>query len=212
MYRYIYTFLVITLILSACTNNDSKKSQTQDSVVTNSVPNSIDVEDDLTNVITRFVRAYITQDNDKANKLIHPELGFTVIYRPGVADAFVRVDSINFRNPIPDYYAYPKITNDFSLTYASLPTFDCGTERWSKLGFYCDTTIHPLQLSNIISFDNAYNEEKISEDELLKIEQHEQNSFRVILTSETPLIFHVQQYRGAWYVTTLDRSYASCDA
>ena len=212
MLKYIYTFLAITLITSACTNNESKKSQTQDSVVTNTIPTSTEREEDLTNVITRFVRAYITQDNDKANKLIHPDLGFTVIYRPGVVDAFVRVDSIDFRNPIPEYYAYPEITNDFSLMYTTLPTFDCGTEKWSKLGFYCDTTVHPLQLSNIIAFDNTSNEDKISEDELLKIENDEQNSFRVILTSETPLIFHVQLYKGAWYVTTLDRAYGTCEA
>lgn len=211
MYRILGAVILLSIVMASCGQRTTDTAAKQDSVV-RVIPTSMEEKIELTEVITRFVRAYSSKDNYKVNRLIHPDLGFTVIYRPGAAETFVRVDSIDFSKSIPDYYPYPDIKNDYTLVFEKLPEFDCGREKWSKLGFFCDTTSHPNQLSNIVAFEKEFDEVKVSEKQLDEIEENEAASFRVILTSDTPLIFHVQHYQGVWYVTTLDRAYAGCDA
>ena len=210
MKKIVVLGLIVSLFV-ACNSSNKKTDKQQDSIVS-ITPISVEETNSLSDVITKFVRAYVSKDNGKVNALIHPEIGITVIYRPGVADTFVKVDSMDFSKPVPNYYAYPELSNDYVLTYEKLPEFDCGTEKWDKQGFFCDTTSHPLQLSNIAAFEDEFEEGKFSDEDLEQIEKSEQESFRVILTTSEPLIFHVRKYQGKWYVTTLDRAYAGCDA
>ncbi|MBE8721508.1 hypothetical protein [Sphingobacterium pedocola] len=206
-----FTIFCATLLFSSCNQNRSKEQETEDSTQIK-VPQSHEEIQQFREVVTRFVRAYISQDNRKANALLHPDLGFTVIYRPGVADVFAKVDSIDFAHPVPAYFPYPIFSNDYVLTFESLPTFDCGTEKWSKEGFFCDTTSHPDQLSRIAAFQKEFNKQELSEAQIEEIKAAEKKSYRVILTGRDPLIFHLQQQEGAWYITVLDRAYAGCDA
>ena len=164
----------------------------------------------MTEVITRFVRAYVSKDNQKANKLIHPDLGLYVIYRPGAMDTYQHIDSIDFGNPVPNHYPYSDITNDYGLTFASLPVFDCGTEKWDKLGLIADTTKQADQLTFIAEFKNKF--EEITDQQLIQIKEIEKDTYRIILTSEDPLIFHIKSYQGVWYIIALDRAYSGCDA
>ncbi|MGN0002758.1 MAG: hypothetical protein ACI35V_04920 [Sphingobacterium composti] len=203
--------LLFALIISCNPSNKSEKETTQDSVVT-VVPTTSEEQNQLSEVITRFARAYASKDNEKANALIHPDLGIYIIYRPGAADTFVKMDSLNFSQPTPEVFAYPDLNFDYALTYEKLPVFDCGTEKWEKFGFFCDTTSHPNQLSNIAAFEEEFNDKAFSEDDLINLEMAEKESYRVIVTAKDPLIFHVRKYNGGWYVTTLDRAYGSCDA
>lgn len=211
MYRVLGVVILLSALLTSCGQPNSKERTTKDSVeiVT---PVTVEEKNDLAELVTRFVRAYASKDNNKVNRLVHPELGITVIYRPGASDTFVKLDSIDFTKPMPDYFPYPELNNDYMLTFEKLPEFDCGTEKWNKLGFFCDTTSHPNQLSNIVAFEKEFDEAKFSEEELDKLEVAEAESFRVIVTTATPLVFHVRRYKGVWYVTTLDRAYAGCDA
>lgn len=211
MQKYILGLGVAVLFFASC-NSTTKKEENKKGSVAVIAPDSQEETNNLSDVITRFVRAYSSKDNAKANKLIHPDLGFTVIYRPGASDDFLYVDSVDFSKPLPEYYAYEDFSHDFSLTYEKLPKFDCGTEKWNKQGFFCDTTSHPNQISNIIAFNKEFEAENYSEADLEKAEKSEAESYRVIVTGVTPLIFHVQLYQGKWYVTTLDRAYAGCDA
>ena len=204
-------FIIVLLTISCNRGNKSNKTEQRDTVAV-VAPKTVDEQNQLSEVITRFVRAYASKYNAKANALIHPDLGIYIIYRPGASDTFVKKDSLDFSQPIPDMYAYPDFTTDLSLTYDILPIYDCGTEKWDKFGFICDTTSHPNQLSNIAAFEDEFDEEKFSEDDLLRIELSEKESYRIIVTAENPLIFHVRKYKGAWYVTTLDRAYAGCEA
>lgn len=213
MFRNWFVLSLVFLLLVGC-NQKSKNStteQTNDTVV-NIIPVTVEEQNQLSEVITRFVRAYNSKDNAKINALIHPELGIYIIYRPGAADTFIRMDSLDFSKPVPEVFAYPDFSTEYALTFDKLPTFDCGTEKWDKLGFVCDTTSHPNQLSNIAAFEEEFNENQFSEAELNKIEIAEKESYRVIVTADIPLIFHVRKYKGAWYVMTLDRAYAGCDA
>lgn len=211
MRKIVGAVVLLALFIASCGQGQKKEIQKKDSVEV-VAPVTIQEQNELSEVITRFVRAYISKDSQMVNALINPDLGFTVIYRPGAADSFVKIDSIDFNKPIPDYFPYPNILNEYVLVYEKLPEYDCGTEKWNKLGFICDTTSHPNQLSNIVAFEKEFDEATFSEEQLEEIEKAEQESFRVILTSATPLVFHVQKYKGRWYVTTLDRAYAGCDA
>ena len=170
------------LLLTAC--NSSNKSSDDNKTAADSlsqVDTTIDSQQ-LSEVITRFVRAYISKDNQKVNKLIHPELGLYIISRPGAMDTYQRVDSLDFEHPIPEYFPYNGITNNFALTFDTLPVFDCGTDEWNKLGLIVDTSTVASQLTNIASFKHEFKE--IDDQELSRIKQLEQGTLRVILTSE----------------------------
>src|SRR5690606_20454162 len=116
--------LMVTFFFSCNQGNKSNKVETVDSadVV---VPVTIDEQNQLSEVITKFLRAYASKDNAKANALIHPELGIYIIYRPGAADTFVRNDSLDFNNPVPEVFAYPDLDTEYALTFEALPSYDC---------------------------------------------------------------------------------------
>lgn len=208
--RNIYTFLCgCILFMASCTSSTKKSDETKDSIDTPTVASPTDTGG-MTETITRFSSAYINQDNEKANALIHPELGLYIIYRPGAANTYERVDSIDFSKPIPQYFPYTTFENDYILTFEELPIFDCGEEKWDKLGFVCDTTAQATALTEIASFDYEFN--GIDAVELAEIKQLEKDTFRVILTKNENLIFHIKNYDGKWYVMVLDRAYGWCDA
>lgn len=212
MYRFSAVVVLFVLFFASCGQGNKKQEEEKKDSVAQVLPVTAEERNELSEVITRFVRAYENKDGGKVNKLIHPELGFTVIYRPGASDTFVKVDSVDFAKAIPEYYPYPSIKNEYALTFAKLPEFDCGTEKWTKHGFFCDTTSHPNQLSNIVAFEKEFDQRLFSESQLEELEKSEAESFRVIVTLDVPLVFHVQRYKGNWYVTVLDRAYAGCDA
>jgi len=207
------SFLFIVLILlvtAACRPTKKQNEEKKDSVTTPIDTNSVPVTSSLQEVITEFAQAYIKQDQQKINAHIHPELGLYIIYRPGAGDEYTHVDSINFKKSVPEHFPYGKISASDLISFAKLPEFDCGTDRWSKLGFFCDTTKTPKQLSIILNFKKEF--EAVSPAEISKIQNIEKDSYRVILTRGDNLIFHVKKYKDAWYITTLDRAYGWCDA
>jgi len=77
---------------------------------------------------------------------------------------------------------------------------------------YCDTLTHPNQLSAIIDFEKEYEPKKYSNAVIQEVKAQEKDSYRVVVTTETPLVFHLTKYKGEWYVTALDRAYGSCEA
>lgn len=208
-------YLTLIFLASLCftwtsCSNSSKKNKDQVETADTSAVIFPDDTRDLTEVITRFVRAYSSQDNQKANALIHPDLGLYIIYRPGAADTYTHVDSLDFNKPIPEFYPYVKFSNAYTPQFDALPVFDCGSNRWDKLGFYCDTTQQASQLTKIAAFEHDFGQK--SEAEVAEIEALEQDTYRVILTQEDNLIFHVKKYQDKWYIFVLDRAYGGCDA
>jgi len=164
----------------------------------------------MTEVITRFTRAYLSQDNEKANALIHPDLGLYIIYRPGAMDDYKRVDRLDFKKPVPEHFPYTSFENDYVLSFGEIPQYDCGGEKWDKLGFFCDSTKQANQLSQIIASKQEF--EKIDASTISTIKELEKDSYRVVLTNAENLIFHIKKYEGTWYVIVLDRAYGWCDA
>jgi len=195
--------------MASCTSSNNKNKDTKDTIKSTTVIFPEDTRG-ISEAITRFARAYLTQDQEKANALIHPDLGLYIIYRPGVADTYQKVDSIDFNRPVPEYFPYTTFENDYVLTFEKLPAFDCGEEKWDKLGFFCDTTSQARQLTTIATFDQEFN--GMNEADLVAIKQLEKDTFRVILTRDENLIFHVKKHQDKWYVFVLDRAYAWCDA
>lgn len=199
-----YVFLIV-LFFSACQNKKKAEEKTQESIALSETD-----KQDLMNVITRFARAYLSQDNGKANALIHPDMGLIVIYRPGAMDTFTKVDSLDFSKPVPSHYAYETFTNQYALTFGSLPKLDCSTMRWDKQGFFCDTTKNATTLTDLTNFYKEIHEP--SPIELSQVTELEKDSYRVILVDQADLIFHVKRHENNWYVTVLDRAYSGCDA
>ncbi|WFB63657.1 hypothetical protein PZ892_00280 [Sphingobacterium sp. WM] len=213
--NYSLGLLAFILLLGSC-NNSSKTASAEQDTVTRASLNKPEEIQQISEVITRFARAYLSQDNEKVNALIHPEHGLAVIYRPGVMDDFKLVDSFDIRNPVPAHYPYTTFENDKTLTFESLPEFQCDTDKWTKYGFMSDTTKTSVThlLDTIMKYQGEYNEVKYDEATLKKVSILEDGSYRVILnpTDEHFLIFHVKQFEGSWFVTLLDRSYGNCDA
>lgn len=211
MQRLFLFALVGCISLFSCNRTNKNKVEDKDSSKNKESSKMIDYSNRI-EVINAFVNAYVKKDNKSINSLVHPDLGIAIIFRPGVADRFYKVDSIDFSKPVPEYYEYPTVKNEFSLSFAGLPEFDCGTEKWDKLGFYCDTISNPKQLTDILAFEREFEPKNLPESYIKEISDLENDSYRVILTSENPLIFHVKKHKGLWYVTVLDRAYAGCDA
>ncbi|MFZ4261546.1 hypothetical protein ACFRAE_05855 [Sphingobacterium sp. HJSM2_6] len=202
------------LVFSSCNSSNKQQQQHLDSSKRIAINNPEQIKQ-ISEVITRFARAYLSQDQAKINALIHPEQGIAIIHRPGAADRYTIVDAIDFKHPVPSYYAYETFSNEQVLTFESLPSYDCGKEQWEKIGFFTDTTKNSgtQLLETIAKFLDEY--EQIAYDEAIKskINALETGSYRVILAlQDHHLIFHVKQFEEIWYVTILDRAYASCDA
>ena len=213
--NYAVGLLAFIVLLGSC-NNSSKTATAHQDTVTRASLNQPEEIQQISEVITRFVRAYLSQDNEKVNALIHPEHGLAIIYRPGVMDEFKLVDSFDFQNPVPESYPYTTFENDKTLTFEALPEFLCDTDKWTKYGFSSDTTATSVThlLDTIMKYQGEFNGAKYDDKTLERVSKLEDGSYRVILnpTDEHFLVFHVKQFEGSWYVTVLDRSYGNCDA
>lgn len=200
---------ILLIIIASCGPSQKKTEETKDTATTVAVTptqDSLSAEE----VITRFTRAYLSQDNEKANALIHPDLGLYIIFRPGVADTYEHVKSLDFKKPVPEHFFYGTFENNYVLSFQKLPQFDCSKDKWTKQGFFCDSTETPHQLSQIVDFKKEF--EPVTAQESQQIKTIEKDSYRIILTGGDNLIFHIKKYNGTWYVTVLDRAYGWCDA
>lgn len=202
-------FFSLVLVLSvSCRETKKQQEETKDTLAT-VVDSPLD-SPSMQDVILGFVAAYNDQDTAKLNAYIHPDLGLYIIYTPGVGDVYQKVQGLDFKNPVPEHFPYNKVNHDYSLRFESLPEFDCSKDRWTKKGFFCDSTATPDQLALILDFKKDY--ESIPKAETEQIKMIEKDSYRVILTKNDNLIFHIKRYKDAWYVTVLDRAYGWCDA
>ncbi len=205
---------LLLLVVTACNNSGKKVEAHQDSTQRVEMNNPEEIQQ-ISEVITRFARAYLSEDNGKINALIHPEHGIAVIHRPGVADTYTIIDSIDFKNPMPKHYAYPVFVNKQVLKFEPLPSYDCETFKWDKFGFYCDTTATAVNkpLETLAKFAEEYVETKFDDAKKKEVAIYEDGAYRVILAQEDgELIFHVKKFDKGWYVTILDRAYTNCDA
>lgn len=218
--RNIFFLFLLTFIWICASCNNTKKQESSES----DMDSTVLMNDDLSNaninsdrrfvsdMVTAFIKAYNERDNEKINSYIHPEAGIIFIHRPGAMDWFEKVSKIDFDSPVPSYYPYASAENDYEIKYEVAPKYDCGSEKWNKMGLFIDLTTATNLLKPIANNLNEFEDVQLDPNYLKQIETAEKDSYRVVLTTPTPLIFHVKQFGNNWYVTILDRGYADCGA
>ena len=160
----------------------------------------------------KIVKAFHNQDSQSINQMIHDDLGLIVLFRRGVLDEFENVKKIDFMNPVPEYLPYFDFQIDTTITYQSLPTYDCDKGKWSKFGLYCDLTRRDSLMSTTAINLTRYREDKISNETIVKFKEIESNSHRIVLIDKEGgvLIFYLTLIDNKWYLTVLDRVSGDC--
>jgi len=116
------TAVIAVLFFNSCNQTTKPNTETKDSTATIVELNEVESSSNIDQVIHAFVKAYGNKSNAGVNALVHPDLGLKIIYRPGAADTYTQVDSIDFAKPLPSYFPYPTIISDFSsLNYEAVP-------------------------------------------------------------------------------------------
>ena len=170
--------------------------------------------DNLENCINELIKAFDSEDSDKINQYIHPDYGLTTLHRRGIMDEYKRTERFDFNTPVPEYMPYFSFKTDFKIKYQDLPIFDCNTEKWSKIGLYCDTTKIDNLLSKTALNLNAYNDYNIPVKTIDRFKDMENKSRRIVLVDEVggELIFYITFINKKWYLTILDRVSSDCSA
>lgn len=170
--------------------------------------------DNLENSIIELIKAFDSKDSDKINQYIHPDYGLIVLFRRGVMDEFEKTDKIDYKNPVPEYLPYFPFKLDLKIKYQTLPTYDCGSEKWNKTGLYCDTTKRDNLLSKTALNLNEYRDENIPNETIQDFKSIESKSHRIVLIDNEggELIFYITLIDNKWYLTILDRVSSDCSA
>jgi len=164
--------------------------------------------------IIEIIKAFDSKDSDKINQYIHPAYGLIVLFRRGVMDEFEKTDKIDFKNPVPEYLPYFPFKLDLKIKYQTLPTHDCDSENWNKIGLYCDTTRRDNLLSKTALNLNEYRDENIPIKKIQDFKILESKSRRIVLidNEDGELIFYITLINNKWYLTILDRVSSDCSA
>lgn len=170
--------------------------------------------DNLDNSIIEIIKAFDSKDSDKINQYIHPDYGLIVLFRRGVMDEFEKTDKIDYKNPVPEYLPYFPFKLDLKIKYQTLPTYDCDSEKWSKIGLYCDTTQRDDLLSKTAMNLNEYRDENIPFEKIQDFKIIESKSRRIVLIDNEggELIFYITLIENKWCLTILDRVSGDCSA
>lgn len=160
--------------------------------------------------IFKILKAFQEDDAITINKLISKETGLYVIFRRGTMDEYLKIDQIDFKNPVPEYLPYSKTSHYNKIEFEKLPTFDCATMTWNKQGLFCDLSTQNSLLSNIAKNRNEYTNEHISYNQINTLKELERHTERIIATNE--LIFHLTLIKNIWYLTVIDRATSDCSA
>ncbi|MCW3789528.1 hypothetical protein [Plebeiibacterium sediminum] len=170
--------------------------------------------DKFNTAILEIIKGFHSKDSDKINEYIHPDYGLIVLLRRGAMDEFKKTDKINFNKPIPEYLPYFPFKIDLKIQFQELPTFDCDSGKWNKVGLYCDTTRIDNLLSTTAINLTKYREENIPFETISKFKTIENKSRRIVLIDdeEGELVFYITLINNKWYLTILDRISSDCSA
>ena len=148
---------------------------------------------DLESNIIKVVKAFDNKDSFVINQMIHKDYGLIVLYRRGVYIEFEKTDKVDFSNPIPEYLPYFKFQVDSIIKYQSLPTFDCDSDKWSKIGLYCDSTKQDKLLSTVAINLKLNGVNNIDQKTIDKFKEIEKVSHRIVLIDKNggELIFYL---------------------
>ncbi|WBU88289.1 hypothetical protein [Cellulophaga omnivescoria] len=168
------------------------------------------LEETITNVIIAF-----REKNTKAiNNYVSKENGITILVKYGVLNNYKIIDSLNFKNPTPNYLPYAEPVSNAKITYNTSPTFDCNTYTWSTKGLFCDTLKTNALLSNTIKNLKYELSSTTYSNELKRALDLEKISYRIILVdkNDEDLIFYLSYINKKWMLTLIDRVTTDCSA
>src|SRR5690606_22318529 len=157
MHRILFFLCLGMLLIAACTSSNKKSEETKSTTDTTATTPVPAYTQGLDEVITGFTHAYLRRNQTKINTFIHPDLGLYVIYRPGAADTYQKIDHIDFDNPTPAHVPYCTFERNYTLRFEELPVFDCGKAKWDMRRFFCDATTQAKQLTWIATFYREFN-------------------------------------------------------
>ncbi len=170
--------------------------------------------DNMENSIFEIIKAFDSKYSDKLNQYIHPNYGLIVLFRRGVMDEFEKTNKVDFKNPVPEYLPYFPFKLDLKIKYQTLPTYNCDSEKWNKIGLYCDTTLRDDLLSKTALNLNKYRDENIPLGTINDFQIIESKSRKIVLidNEDGELIFCITLIDNKWYFTILDRVSSDCSA
>lgn len=172
-------------------------------------------EEDFEKFCYQVAEYFENKNIEKINKLLRPEIGIFILWRPGLADGFFHHDKLDLQQPFPfDHYPYSKSEKKYKIKYETLPTYTCQeTDIPFKHGTFVDTTKKDNHLTRIMAHKEKY--DKIIEPNSRKrlVKEIEKNSRKVVFTDiGRGLIIYVTFIQGNWYLTILDIVTMDCGA
>jgi len=144
--------------------------------------------------VWKVIHAFQDRDTATLNGLISEKIGLAVLYRIGVFDEYVLINSIDFEQPIPNYLGYPVVTSaPDSVHYGKLPVYDCGELVWDKAGLFADTARSDDKLAQTALNLVKYRGDSIPETELARFRNLAQQSQRIVRAGQEDeeLIFNL---------------------
>jgi hypothetical protein len=171
-------------------------------------------EEKFKSTIMQVVSAFANQDSVKVARYINNIIGVYQLDKVGVFDHYNHLKSVSFTDG-----TYPQVLFNQSknikllpLKYSALPTFNCDYGRWSKKGFFVDTTKTDHLVSQICKDRNKNVSDSIPEKTIRFFYGLENKSRRVILNVNkgVELVFYVSYINNQWFLTIIDYVSSDC--
>jgi hypothetical protein len=164
--------------------------------------------------VQEIIDGFSKQDSIKVSAFINKRTGIYQLDRVGVFDHYNHFKTVTFSdNRYPAIlFQNSKGIKRLRLLYASLPTYDCAKETWSKRGLFVDTTKTDHLLSQICNNRNKYRPDTISVKTIQSFYKLENKSRRIVLydDNENELVFYLSFLSARWYLTIIDYVTSDC--
>jgi hypothetical protein len=150
------------------------------------------------------------------NSYLNPTYGVYVLFRTGAMDEYKDLKKLNGNIPFR-FEEHPVTEADlkkYPLQYGNLPSYDCDRSAWSKRTFIADSVKKYKSVTNIVAFRIKYEYEKLSRKNMDTIKFVEQNSRKIIFTSNKGdgIIFYMACIKGKWWLSVIDTVTTDCSA
>jgi len=170
-------------------------------------------EEEFAKTVKQVILKLSKRDSLGLATLIDKKIGVYILYVIGTKETWEHFTTIGFSDTtnIPLYPFYDNVKFS-TLKYASLPTFNCATEKWTKKGLYVDTTKIDHKVSKIAKWRNKNYQDKIPIKTISKFNDLEVKSRRVVVANNNgnELIFYLSYINNKWVLTIIDKATSDC--
>jgi hypothetical protein len=173
-------------------------------------------EEKFKTTIQEIITGFSKLDSIAVSKHINKEIGVYQLIRAGVFDQYDHFKAVSFSDTTYSrvLFRLSKGLRLFPLKYASLPTYNCEKEAWTKKGLFVDTTNSNHLVSEICKMRNKFVPDHIPNKKIEFFYELENKSRQVILNDSNglALVFYVSYLNGKWYLTIVDYVSSDCSA